>query len=314
MMMMTGTTKKWDASHMKMTVLCVALLVLLLLFGISASKSNDVCMDNAQLGLNLTWWIGINNFAAFVLVAMAVSEVSPVYIGFFIGVLFVPWHIVGFIIGVTSQISCITGFHAVGVTATLIFVIDVLLVLATLAMFIRLQPHAHDSQEGMKPFWMKSAFYMVLVIGLAGLVAMSLGSANMNDSCLRPDATNIDLAEWIVVTGTFTFGLFCILAVAGAISNARTMCMETSTSRGLDKCAKGSNAVAVVVAALWLVFLIVWIPLGIFLAASTQATCIVDGHTALAAGFFTSLLLPIVAVVTINIYTKQILRGSPSPL
>lgn len=303
---------KGNQGHMNMTMLCVCLFVLVLLFGISVANSGDDCMDNAQLGLNLTWWIGINNFAAFVVVAMAVGKVGPMYIAFFIGFLFVPWHIIGFIIGVTSQVSCVTGYHAVGVTAAIIFVIDVVLVLATLLMFIRPQLHDNDMQRDMQPMWRKSAFHVVFLIGVAGIVAMSMGSAHMKDSCLRYDATGVDLAEWIVIAGTVTLGLFVILAVAGAIANGRTLCKETTAERGLDKCSKGCNAVAVVAAALWIVFLVVWIPLGIFLAASTQAACITEsGHTELAAGFFTSMLLPIAAVVTINVYTKKMVDFKP---
>jgi hypothetical protein len=310
--MLDTTSKK---RHMTMTMLCGCLFVLILLFGISAANSGDDCMDNAQLGLNLTWWIGINNFAAFVLVAMAVGQVGPMYIAFFIGVLFVPWHIIGFIIGVTSQSSCVTGWHAVGVTAAIIFVIDVVLVVATLLMFLRPQLHDNNTPREMKPMWMKSSFYVVFLIGAAGLVAMSLGSAHMKDSCLRSDATGVDLAEWIVIAGTVTLGLFVILAVTGAIANGRALCHETSVSRGLDECARGCNAAAAIAAALWLVFLVVWIPLGIFLAASTQAACITDsGHMELAAGFFTSMLLPIAAVVTINIYTKQLMDAKGNPI
>jgi len=296
---------KWSEGHAKMTMLGISLVVLLVLFGVSVANSSDVCMNNAQLGLNLTWWIGVNNLAAFVLVAMVTSKVNPMYIVFYVGVLFVPWHIVGFIIGVTSQITCLTGWHAVGVTAAIIFIVDVVLVLLSLAMFFRPAPHAYDTVRATKPFWQKRAFYLALFIGVSSLIAMSLGSANLSDSCLTPNSTGINLAQWTVVIGTVTFGLFCVLAVTGTIANARTMCKQTAMERGLDGCVRASDAITVIVTVLWVVFLVVWIPLGLFLAASTQAACITGGHSAVTAGFFFSLLLPITAVITIDAYTKQ---------
>lgn len=306
---------KWNDAHRKNFAFAVGLALLLLLFGIAVANSNDACMANAQLGLNLTWWTGINNFAAFVLVILMYKNTNPMMIVMYIGFLFVPWHVIGFILFATSQSSCLSPLRAVGAAAALIFVVDVLLVVTGVLMYFRPAPHPHRADLAgatggpQKQWWMKKTFYLGLFIGAASLVALSIGAGYMEDDCLSDDPTGIDLAQWILTLGTVTFAFFCVLAVAGITAHGHALCKENVYANGFDWIVKACNAISVLVAIVWAVFLIVWIPLGLFLAASTQAECITgstSGQMALTAGLVFSLLLPIAAVATVDKYTTKL--------
>lgn len=296
----------------KTAVVIGSLLLLLTIFGISVAKSDDVCMSNAELGINLTWWIGINNFAAFVLViVIAYNAIDSIWIATFVGALFVPWHVIGFIIFTTTQKSCISDGHAVGVAAVFIFVLDVCLVLTGLV--LTFQPVAASQgstttgSEAQKPWWKKRTIYIVAAIGVSSAIAMAIGSSYLNDSCLTSDPTGIDLAQWILTLGTVTLFFFVIVTCVALFGHgSRTTKLSYS---GFSIASLFSDYIVIALTAIWVVFLIVWIPLGLFLAASTQAACISSsssGQSALTAGLFFSLLLPIAAVTTINIYTARL--------
>lgn len=306
---------RWTPERMRTGMVGASLFLLLLLFSISIANSDDVCMANAQLGLNLTWWTGINNFAAFVLVLMAVYVIKPMHTVLCVAAFFVPWHVIGFIIFVTTQSGCIAHGHAVGVAAVVIFVIDVLLVLAGLAMYFRPKPRdLHGAGAGgafeKKAWWKKTSMYIALLVGISSLIAMSIGASNLDDSCLSDDPSGIDLAQWIMALGVVTFTFFCILSVCGIAYYMSTMDPNARNSvccyNGIGK---ASDIAAIWITSAWAVFLIVWIPLGLFLAATTQAACIPD-HAALSAGLFFSLVLPVAAAYTIDNYTAFLWKFS----
>lgn len=294
--------------HRKLAMVCVVLFVLLVLFGVSIVHSDDSCMNNAQLGLNLTWWTGINCFAAFLLVVCVayIPRFKPIFVVWAVGVFFLPWHVIGFIIFATTQSSCLSGGHAVGIAAAFIFAIDVVVILTGIGMYFRPKPKHHEHRS--KPWWQKASFYLMLGVGVASVIGMSIGSSYMNDSCLTTDPSGINLVQWILTLSTVTFGFFCIVGVTNAISHSRQLCMNYYQEQTGMEGVRVADTVAIAITVLWTVFLVVWVPVGIFLVASTQSSCITgssSGHAALTAGLFFSLLLPLAAAYIVDHYTQD---------
>lgn len=307
-------TKPIDHAPAKSIAVGLSCVVLLVVFGVVAMRSDDACMANAQLNLNLTWWTGINCFAAIVLVLLAAYVLKAIRIAWFIGLFFVPWHVIGFILFTTSQSSCITNAHAVGIASVFIFAADVLLILGALRMYLNVRfkptngPDAVASASAAP--WKKLTMYTTLAVGLFSVVGVGIGSAYLNDSCLTPNAIGINLAQWILTISTVTFVYFLVVTFIGAMFHAHKMCCaenycgtETERSALVDH-------VTTLLTAVWAVFLIVWVPLGIFLVASTQASCLTStssDHTSLTVGFAFSMFLPLIAIHSVDHYTERIL-------
>jgi hypothetical protein len=297
-------------THRTNAMVLFSLFVLLLLFGISVRNSDDTCMAGAELGIDLTWWIGVNNFAAFLVVILAAYVGNKLLVAALVGMFFVPWHVIGFVLFTTTQKTCVTDTHAVGVVAVLIFVIDVCIVLLSVWMYFQprpvesfdLTPNSSD-----KPWWKKQTLYLVFGVGITGVIIMSIGSSYMNDSCLTQDPTGINLAHWIVTMGTVTVAFVFIVALVSALARASRYCYKRYDGPTLAR--KTGDQAVVGVTSVWIVFLVVWVPLGFFIASSTQAGCISSsssGQSALSAAFFLGLLLPAAALAIMNLYTSKV--------
>ena len=317
---MLGATRKhgwlksqpFEHTRAKLAVVGLSFVVLFFVFGVAIMDSGNSCMDHAELGLNLTWWTGVNCVAAFLLVLLAVYVLKAIRIAWFIGLFFVPWHVIGFILFTTSQSSCITSVNSVGIAAVCIFVADVILIVAALGMYLSVRFKNHHSPDAGPPTapWKRMTAYTMLAVGVFSVVGVGIGSSYLNDSCLTPDPTGVNLAQWILTISTVTFVFFLIVTVLSVVFHLQKMCCGNNyCGSELEKMALVDH-VSALLTAIWAVFLIVWVPLGIFLVVSTQASCITttsSDHTSLTVGFVLSMFLPLIAIHSVDHHTERIL-------